>query len=160
MESSSVGYIPDTVPPNVLAIDYTFMSRGIVRIDWETDEPSTTQVEYGTTLAYGTKTPVHTLLVTSHSVVLSGLSDLTTYQYRVISKDLAGNTIISPNFTFVTDPEPTPAPTVIPSYSPSPSTNPYPSVSPTPSGTVSVSPVNTSQSATTWNAVLMFFGFK
>jgi hypothetical protein len=41
-------------------------------------------------------------LVTSHSQALSGLSPATTYDFRVLSKDAAGNQGTSANFTFAT----------------------------------------------------------
>jgi hypothetical protein len=41
-------------------------------------------------------------LVTSHSITLSGLSANTTYHYKVISKDAAGNSVSSADLTFIT----------------------------------------------------------
>jgi hypothetical protein len=90
-------------PPNVLAT-----SAGIV---WRTDELASSQVEWGTTTSYGTLTPTTPDVdptggqyagVIDHSVVLTGLQPNTTYNYRVKSKDAAGNESVSSNKTFTT----------------------------------------------------------
>src|SRR5207245_2538038 len=60
------------------------------------------QVEYGTTTAYGQVSALVSALVTSHSVGLSGLSASTVYHYRVKSRDAAGNLAVSADFTFTT----------------------------------------------------------
>ena len=62
-----------------------------VTITWTTNELATSQVEYGPDSNYGMTTPLDGYMVTSHSVVLGGLSPKTTYHYRVKSKDVAGN---------------------------------------------------------------------
>jgi peroxiredoxin len=62
-------------------------------IKWETNEPATSQVEYGTSKTYGSETAEDTDLSTSHSIKLTGLDPGTTYYFKVISKDAAGNEI-------------------------------------------------------------------
>jgi thiol-disulfide isomerase/thioredoxin len=82
----------DTTPPNIQS-DPTISSTtetGAV-ITWETDEPATSQVNYGKTETYGSTTPLDTNLSTSHSVTLTGLDPNTTYNFKVISTDAAGN---------------------------------------------------------------------
>jgi hypothetical protein len=69
---------------------------------WTTDEPSTSQVEYGTTSQYGSSSTVNSSLVTSHSVVLSGLQPSTTYHYAVTSQDAQGNVNTSGDNVFTT----------------------------------------------------------
>jgi phosphodiesterase/alkaline phosphatase D-like protein len=82
-----------------------------VSINWTTDELSSTQVEYGTTDAYGKSEPPQpaddptsgtSLGVVTHPVVLSGLQPNTTYHYKVKSKDKAGNEAVSPDKTLTT----------------------------------------------------------
>src|SRR5262249_57363113 len=58
-------------------------------------------VDFGTSTAYGS-TMTSASMVTSHSVVLSGLSASTLYHYRVKSRDAAGNLATSGDFTFTT----------------------------------------------------------
>src|SRR5262249_44642993 len=81
----------DGTPPqlgNVAVINITTSEATIV---WTTNEPADSQVEYGLTASYGLSTTLDPSLVTSHTVILSGLTDNTTYHYRVNSKDASGN---------------------------------------------------------------------
>src|SRR5258708_32651464 len=61
------------------------------QIVWSTNIPANSSVDYGTTTAYGTSTPVDSAMVTSHQVTLSGLAPGTTYYYQVNSTDSKGN---------------------------------------------------------------------
>ena len=71
-------------------------------VTWTTDVPTDSQVQYGTTNAYGSSSALNSTLVTSHSVKLSGLTRLTTYHYRVLSRNSAGTLAVSGDFTFIT----------------------------------------------------------
>ncbi len=92
----------DTTPPAITAVAVGNVTSGGASITWSTGEAATSQVEYGTTTAYGSLTPLDAALVTGHSVPLGGLSADTTYHYRVISKDAAGNQSVSADSTFTT----------------------------------------------------------
>ncbi len=92
----------DTTAPVISAVGAGGLSASGATISWATDEVSSTQVEFGTTTAYGAATPVDGSLVTAHSQVVSGLAAGTTYHYRVKSADAASNLATSPDFTFVT----------------------------------------------------------
>ena len=59
-------------------------------ISWTTDEPSDSQVEYGTNRRLMASTKLDTELVTYHAVVLTDLRPETRYFYRVKSKNAAG----------------------------------------------------------------------
>ncbi len=83
---------------NITASNITNTS---VVITWTTDKPSTSQVAYGTTTAYGSSSSLVTSQVTSHSVTVTGLSPGTTYNYETISA-ITGFTAISSNNTFKT----------------------------------------------------------
>ena len=92
----------DSIPPaisDVIAFDITHNSA---TVNWTTDDPSTSQVESGSTDSYGTLTPIDTTPVTVHSVVLTNLVLSTEYHYRVRSVDAAGNEAISDDYTFTT----------------------------------------------------------
>lgn len=93
-------------------------ARGITptgaAIIWTTREPATAQVEYGTTTEYGARSPLDGALATSHTAALTGLTPSTTYHYRVISKDAAGMTVPSADFTFSTAPPPDAVPPSVP----------------------------------------------
>jgi hypothetical protein len=71
-------------------------------ITWATNVPADSQVEYGTTAAYGNLTPLDETLTLGHSAAISGLSPRTTYHYRVLSRDYAGRLVASPDRTFAT----------------------------------------------------------
>jgi hypothetical protein len=93
---------PDTIAPVISDVTVTDITETTASITWATDEPATSQVEYGTTSAYGLSSTLDTTLVTSHSVSLSGLSSGTTYHYKVKSKDASGNLAVSKDYTFTT----------------------------------------------------------
>lgn len=71
-------------------------------IAWTSDQPSSSQVEFGTTTAYGTLSAFNSSPVTSHSVMLTGLAPGTTYNCAALSTDSAGQVGVSSNFTFTT----------------------------------------------------------
>jgi glucose/arabinose dehydrogenase/phosphodiesterase/alkaline phosphatase D-like protein len=98
---------PPPVISNVQSNGITFSSANI---GWTTDQPSTSQVDYGTTASYGAAVGPDPTLVTSHSMQVTGLNPSTTYHFRVDSTD-AGGTTGSGDFTFTTA-APPPAPVV------------------------------------------------
>ncbi|MFH0777574.1 MAG: phospholipase D-like domain-containing protein [Candidatus Eisenbacteria bacterium] len=69
-------------------------------ISWTTNTASTSTVEYGTTISYGSVVE-DTDLVTDHEMPLSSLSANTLYHYRVSSTDVSG-TRTSGDHVFVT----------------------------------------------------------
>jgi phosphodiesterase/alkaline phosphatase D-like protein len=80
-----------------------------VSITWTTDELSSSQVEYGKTADSGVLSPLQddpttgeTGRVVTHSVTLTSLEPNTTYYYKVMSKDEAGNEAVSSDKTFMT----------------------------------------------------------
>ncbi|MEM4308369.1 MAG: pre-peptidase C-terminal domain-containing protein [Thermoplasmata archaeon] len=91
----------DTTPPEITNVHVNNVSTATAEIAWDTNEPSTSVVEYGTTSAYG-QTISDSSSVTSHSIVLSGLTASTTYHFRVKSVDAAGNLATSSDYTFTT----------------------------------------------------------
>jgi len=92
----------DTTPPSISSVFVSSIGLNSVTIIWSTNEPSDSQVEYGTTLSYGSLTTLDASLVTSHVVIVTGLSGETRYNYRVKSKDSSSNLATSVNFTFST----------------------------------------------------------
>ncbi len=62
-------------------------------VSWKTDEPATTQVEYGKGVSgdYTNKTSEDKTLTNEHFVILSDLEPNQPYHLRVISKDKGGN---------------------------------------------------------------------
>ena len=100
----------DTVKPTISNITAVAGATSAA-IRWQTNEPSSSQVEYGTTDSYGSVEPAvpaddptggESLGVVDHVVNLTGLEPETTYHYRVKSKDKAGNEAVSEDKTFTT----------------------------------------------------------
>lgn len=71
-------------------------------IVWTTGEPADSKVEYGTGSNSYSHTVSDTNLVESHAVTLTNLTAGTTYFYRVLSRDAAGNETVSGEFSFKT----------------------------------------------------------
>jgi len=69
-------------------------------IKWTTNVPTTSQVGYGTSPAYGYSTPLDPNLVTSHSVTITGLAKNTRYYIKIIST--AGSSTKTAGTTFKT----------------------------------------------------------
>ena len=65
-----------------------------------TNEPADSLAEYGLDQTYGLSMLSDSALVTSHSVILNGLSPSTTYHYRVMSTDFFGNAATSNDLAF------------------------------------------------------------
>jgi hypothetical protein len=93
---------PDTTPPSISAVSANQITQSGATIIWTTNEPADTQVEYGTTTAYGQTTALNPALAASHSKALVDLSPGTLYHYRVRSRDAAANLTVSADFTFTT----------------------------------------------------------
>ena len=62
-------------------------SANTANITWRTSVPADSQVEYGPSTSYGSRTSVSPAMVTNHSVAVAGLSPGTTYHFRVLSHD-------------------------------------------------------------------------
>jgi hypothetical protein len=95
---------PASAPPVISNVQATQIGCSGATITWTTDKSSDSQVEYGTTTAYGSSTTLAPALVTSHSVPLTGLLANTLYHYRVKSKDAGELLTISGDFTFTSAP--------------------------------------------------------
>lgn len=72
-------------------------------ITFTTSEAVYGYVDYGTTVSYGKVQGNNTSTTTSHSIILSGLTDETTYHFRPRIKDIEGNYALGDDDTFLTD---------------------------------------------------------
>ncbi|MCK4242050.1 MAG: fibronectin type III domain-containing protein [Dehalococcoidia bacterium] len=95
----------DTTPPVISGESASDVTDTSATISWITDEPSTSQVEYWP----GSLSALDKTLVTSHSVTLTNLAPGTTYYYKTMSADDAGNLAVSDEYTFTTLAAPAPA---------------------------------------------------
>lgn len=91
----------DTVGPVISQIQEGSMSSSSITISWVTDEPSTSQIEYGQTESFGKISSTGGTLSLTHSIALVGLTPETRYYYRIRSKDAAGNETITRTFNFM-----------------------------------------------------------
>jgi hypothetical protein len=103
---------PDTTAPTITNVQHSAVSGTSATVSWTTNEQADTQIEYGTTTAYGSSTTLDTTQTTAHSQTLSGLTTNTLYHYRVKSRDGSGNLAVSGDNTFTTTAPDTTAPTV------------------------------------------------
>jgi hypothetical protein len=91
---------PDTTPPVISAIAST-TNQTTATIVWTTDESASSTVQFGTSSSYGTAS-TSALLVTSHSILLTGLTAGTIYHYQIRSADASNNVATSSDLTFTT----------------------------------------------------------
>ncbi len=80
----------DCIPPAITNLTVQSVTSTSVTVSWTTDEPATTIVQYGDTMPLAGVFE-QTRLATSHSVMMTGLSECTTYQYWIGSADEALN---------------------------------------------------------------------
>lgn len=99
--ADAVRFLLDITPPVVSNVSAQPGTNSAI-ITWTTDEPATSQVEYGPDTNYGNQTTKDTTLVTNHSVTITGLTPSRLYHYRVKSDDAYGNSAVSNDYTFQT----------------------------------------------------------
>jgi S-layer protein (TIGR01567 family) len=105
----------DNIPPVIYSVTNGTVTDSTAIITWTTDENSTSRVEYDKVSSSYSFYLENSSLVTSHSLILTGLNASTTYYYRVMSTDGAGNTNISDGNSFITATDSS-NPTVIDTY--------------------------------------------
>lgn len=83
----------DCTPPIISGVFIAEVSDASAIIRWETDEPATSRIEYGMDHGLGFVMEDDEL-VTSHTIMISGLSGCTDYYFQVVSEDEAMNACI------------------------------------------------------------------
>lgn len=96
---------PDNTPPVISDISVSDITPSSATINWLTDEPSTSQVDYGSDDQYG-QNAYDGGLTTSHSLVLTSLKPNSGYHYLISSADARNNIASSDDNTFLTASEP------------------------------------------------------
>ena len=90
----------DTRPPEIsnVMVEGTNIGSGAdkrsqLAVSWDTDEPASSQVEFGEGVSanYAQKTQEDANLTMNHMVVISGLEPSKVYHLRIVSHDLADN---------------------------------------------------------------------
>jgi hypothetical protein len=91
----------DKIPPEITNVAVTDLTNNTATISWQTNEESTSFVEYGETMAYG-NTYGNWGTTTDHIVTLINLTEAKTYHFRALSSDDWGNLAKSGDYTFIT----------------------------------------------------------
>jgi concanavalin A-like lectin/glucanase superfamily protein/purple acid phosphatase-like protein len=92
----------DSTPPVLSGVSASQVTSSGALVSWTSNETSDSQVDFGTTTAYGASTALDATPVLVHAPALTGLTAGTLYHYRVRSRDAAGNSAVSGDFTFTT----------------------------------------------------------
>ena len=92
----------DTAAPAISGIIVSGITQTAANINWTTNEPADTQVEYGTSISYGLSSALQSATTTAHAVALGSLTASTTYHFIAKSRDAAGNLATSTDATFTT----------------------------------------------------------
>lgn len=102
--SGAVAFTVNSNSPAITELTATVLSSSSAEISWQTDENTSSQVEYGLVTGYGFETAVSNTSprVTSHTVVLHSLLSCARYFYRVKSVNNASTQTISERQTFTT----------------------------------------------------------
>ena len=91
--------------PSIIAISdvgLSAISDHVATIEWITDTPATSQINYGRTADYGQSTTINNQLVTDHVVVIENLQASAIYHYQVTSTTPDGGTASQGDNTFLT----------------------------------------------------------
>jgi hypothetical protein len=101
--NSTFSTLPPTATGAVISnVATSNIGTTVATISWTTDQPSTTQVAYGATTAYGTWSVMNSTLVTSHVITLTGLTSGTIYNFMALSNVSSGASAQSANGSFKT----------------------------------------------------------
>ena len=112
LEKKYTGIIPaslqdamadDIKPPVISGINIDPIKKEVfleTTIAWDTDEPSTSCVEYGFSDQYGRHASKDTTLTKHHAVALYDLTDGKKYHFRIKSRDVSGNEAVSKDHVF------------------------------------------------------------
>jgi hypothetical protein len=88
--------VADLTGPSISSV-VSGIDVGVLTITWQTSEPATSIVRYGTNSSNLNLGVTNLALVTSHVVKLTGLIPGRTYFYLIVSGDAAGNTTTNNN---------------------------------------------------------------
>jgi len=102
----------DSRPPRITNLNIEVRSTGVgeaqkaqLIVTWETDEPSTSQIEYGPGISsdsYPSRTAEDTALTNNHTVIVPELEPAKIYHLRAVSRDRANNAGTSADTTAIT----------------------------------------------------------
>ncbi len=100
--SSSKNVEGTSTPLTITNATATSATLSGFQVNWTTSAPATSQVDYGTTSAYGFTTGVASTMVSTHQAAITNLTPGTTYHFQIHSTDAKGNSASSADMTFST----------------------------------------------------------
>jgi hypothetical protein len=89
-------------PPAISGLRASDVTSDSAVVEWTTDQPASSILEFGRTSGYELGRLEQTALVTGHAVALSGLAAATRYHYRATSSNERSETARSGDRTFTT----------------------------------------------------------
>lgn len=99
---STVNLAADVAGPGITGVRTESVGVLSALVRWETDEPATSQVRFGTTPAYEIGSVSSQVLTTTHTMGLYNLTPETAYYYEVHAYDSLGNESSSGGHLFLT----------------------------------------------------------
>jgi hypothetical protein len=103
MGISFFAYAQDLTPPSVRLADIVVTTtENSVEARWGTDEPASSNFEYGTTEQFGANVIASSSLRMSHNIAIFNLAADTRYFYRIKTTDAANNNSTTIALSFVT----------------------------------------------------------
>ena len=93
---ASYSWMVDITPPLISGLQVIPGGSGTAAIQWTTNEPSSSRVDYGNIKAKALTSIQDGVMTSTHRQVVTGLAPNTTYYYRVTSVDAAGNVALFP----------------------------------------------------------------
>jgi len=94
--------IEDTIAPVINNLQISTNSTEAT-VSWQTNEPASTLLNYGLTNAYELGQMTEATLNSSHSILLSGLTEGSTYHLQINATDAANNTTTSTDISFIAE---------------------------------------------------------
>ncbi len=90
LDTAAIDRVPPIISSTTLETELTLYEAGVLTATWNTDEPATTLVHYGTTTAVE-EVAEEEGYVTAHIITIPNLEPNTIYYVAVESADMAGN---------------------------------------------------------------------
>jgi len=104
---SSVYSFTTTAAPAVSNVSVSNVKLTTADISYETSNPATTSLRYGTSITYGSSfEEAASSKTTKHSLTLADLTHSTIYHFKIYGTDTDGNDLSSDDYVFETLPEP------------------------------------------------------
>jgi hypothetical protein len=92
----------DVTAPVITNIVVSQLTASSATVSWETNEPATSELDYGLTIGFDSGVVAIPGYHTDHSIDLTGLSEGMTYFFQIRAADIAGNSTTSAIQSFTT----------------------------------------------------------